>query len=186
MGADARGPGGPQEQELERAHTSLVSSEKMASLGKLAATVAHEVNNPLFGILTYSRLCLKEIEHRALPQDAARKLSERLKLIERESRRCGDIIRNLLTFARQAPQRREPNNAERADRTGARARAASARTAEHRTRKGPGPRNSAHLLRCRAVPAGGAGAVRQRGRSDGSTGGKLMVSTQFDGETTRR
>jgi two-component system NtrC family sensor kinase len=96
-------------QELERAHNSLVSSEKMASLGKLAATVAHEVNNPLFGILTYSRLCLKELENpQALP-GAAGKLTDRLKLIERESRRCGDIIRNLLTFARQAPSRREPN-----------------------------------------------------------------------------
>jgi two-component system, NtrC family, sensor kinase len=96
--------------ELERAHTSLVRSEKMASLGKLAATVAHEVNNPLFGILTYARLCLKEIEQEGAPKDGTHKLSERLKLIERESRRCGDIIRNLLTFARQAPQRREPNN----------------------------------------------------------------------------
>lgn len=91
--------------ELERAHKSLVQSEKMASLGKLAATVAHEVNNPLFGILTYARLCLKELNS----ADAG-KLRERLLLIERESRRCGDLIRNLLTFSREAPRRREQNN----------------------------------------------------------------------------
>jgi two-component system NtrC family sensor kinase len=94
--------------DLERAHTSLLRSEKMASLGKLAATVAHEVNNPLFGILTYARLCLRELEKTDGANSA--KLRERLDLIERESRRCGDIIRNLLTFARQAPQQRQENN----------------------------------------------------------------------------
>ncbi|HET8547125.1 MAG TPA: ATP-binding protein, partial [Bryobacteraceae bacterium] len=96
--------------DLERAHTSLVRSEKMASLGKLAATVAHEVNNPLFGILTYSRLCLRELEIAGVDGEASAKLRERLNLIERESRRCGDLIRNLLTFARQAPQQRQSNN----------------------------------------------------------------------------
>ena len=45
--------------ELESAHKTLLSSEKMASIGKLAATVAHEVNNPLFGVLTYARLYSK-------------------------------------------------------------------------------------------------------------------------------
>jgi two-component system NtrC family sensor kinase len=88
--------------ELERTQAGLFSAEKMASLGKLAATVAHEVNNPLFGILTYARLCLKDA-----PDGKTR---DRLKIIERESLRCGEIMRNLLTFARQTPRKREPND----------------------------------------------------------------------------
>lgn len=94
--------------ELDQAHRSLLSSEKMASIGKLAATVAHEVNNPLFGILTYARLTLKEVEKGGTgsPQEMA----EHLHIIERESKRCGDIMRNLLTFARQAPTHREAND----------------------------------------------------------------------------
>jgi two-component system NtrC family sensor kinase len=94
--------------ELDQAHRSLLSSEKMASIGKLAATVAHEVNNPLFGILTYARLTLKEVEKG--PAGSRAEMAEHLHIIERESKRCGDIMRNLLTFARQAPSHRESND----------------------------------------------------------------------------
>jgi two-component system NtrC family sensor kinase len=97
-------------QELERAHKYLVGSEKMAGIGKLAATVAHEVNNPLFGILTYARLCLKELERGDLDVAGRERALSQLKIIERESRRCGDIIKNLLTYARQAPRKRESND----------------------------------------------------------------------------
>jgi two-component system NtrC family sensor kinase len=94
--------------ELERVHKSLLSSEKMASIGKLAATVAHEINNPLFGILTYARLVLRELLKHELPGRG--ELVEQLQTIERESKRCGDLVKNLLTFSRQAPSHREPND----------------------------------------------------------------------------
>jgi two-component system NtrC family sensor kinase len=94
--------------ELERIHKTLLSSEKMASIGKLAATVAHEINNPLFGILTYARLVLRELLKHDLPNRD--ELAEQLQTIERESKRCGDLVKNLLTFSRQQPSHREPND----------------------------------------------------------------------------
>jgi two-component system NtrC family sensor kinase len=62
--------------------------------------VAHEVNNPLFGILTYARLSQKELKTGI---DSG-KLAERLKTIERESQRCGELVKNLLGYARSAPK----------------------------------------------------------------------------------
>jgi two-component system NtrC family sensor kinase len=94
--------------ELERVHKTLLHSEKMASVGKLAATVAHEINNPLFGILTYARLVLREILKHDIP--ARDELAEQLQIIERESKRCGELVKSLLTFSRQAPSIREPND----------------------------------------------------------------------------
>jgi two-component system, NtrC family, sensor kinase len=94
--------------ELERVHRTLLNSEKMVSIGKLAATVAHEINNPLFGILTYARLVLREILKHEIP--GRDDLAEQLQTIERESKRCGDLVKNLLTFSRQAPSHREPND----------------------------------------------------------------------------
>ena len=91
--------------ELEHVYKGLLSTEKMASIGKLAATVAHEINNPLFGILTYARLVLRELRKHELP--GRDELAEQLETIERESKRCGDLVKNLLTFARQAPSHRE-------------------------------------------------------------------------------
>jgi len=94
--------------ELERVHKTLLHSEKMASIGKLAATVAHEINNPLFGILTYARLVLREILKHEIP--GRDDLAEQLQTIERESKRCGELVKSLLTFSRQAPSIREPND----------------------------------------------------------------------------
>jgi two-component system NtrC family sensor kinase len=94
--------------ELEKAHKSLLKSEKMASVGKLAATVAHEINNPLFGILTYARLVLRGLAR--VEGEGRDEMVEQLQTIERESKRCGDLVKNLLTFSRQAPSNREPND----------------------------------------------------------------------------
>ncbi len=92
--------------ELESATKSLIHAEKMASLGRLAATVAHEVNNPLFGMLTYARLTLKDLARPELDQKARQRMEDNLRIIERESRRCGDLMKNLLAFSRQTPPQR--------------------------------------------------------------------------------
>lgn len=92
--------------ELTRAHDQMLQAEKLASTGKLAAIVAHEINNPLAGILTYAKLLKKWL---AKGQGAKQEeITSSLELIESESRRCGEIVRNLLVFARAAPMNSEP------------------------------------------------------------------------------
>jgi two-component system NtrC family sensor kinase len=93
--------------ELKRAHEHVLQVEKMASIGKLAAIVAHEINNPLSGILTYTKLMKKWLGR--TPWDDARREEVRssLDLIETESRRCSDIVKNLLIFARARPMNLE-------------------------------------------------------------------------------
>lgn len=89
--------------ELNRAHDHALHIEKMASIGKMAAVVAHEINNPLTGILTYAKLLSKWID-RGDTQGAKREEAlQCLNLIAAESRRCGDLVKNLLTFSRTAP-----------------------------------------------------------------------------------
>jgi two-component system NtrC family sensor kinase len=89
--------------ELERAHAALVQSEKLSSLGQLAASIAHEINNPLAGILTFSKLLVREAEA-AVPDEARRRVVVRnLGLVQRETERCSAIVRNLLDFARERP-----------------------------------------------------------------------------------
>jgi two-component system NtrC family sensor kinase len=88
--------------QLEQAHRRMLQVEKMASLGKLSAVVAHELNNPLAGIQTYAKLLRRRGDEAAAAgttpaSDDTRRI---LTLIEEESRRCGNIVRNLLLFSR--------------------------------------------------------------------------------------
>jgi two-component system NtrC family sensor kinase len=105
--------------ELKRAHEHALHTEKMASIGKMAAVLAHEINNPLSGILTYAKLLRKWIDRDAVARsetttDAGRvrhkEICESLDLIASESRRCGDLVKNLLTFSRTTPMNLQATN----------------------------------------------------------------------------
>ena len=86
-------------EEIKKIHSQLFRSEKLASLGKLAAGVAHEINNPLTGILTNSSLLLDDLE-KADPR------REDVEVIVKETIRCREIVKRLLDFARQTkPQK---------------------------------------------------------------------------------
>lgn len=84
--------------ELKNIYEQIVQIEKLASLGKLSATVAHELNNPLEGILTYSRLIIKKLDKLNEPEKF-KEIIEFLSLIANESSRCGRIVKDLLQFA---------------------------------------------------------------------------------------
>jgi two-component system, NtrC family, sensor kinase len=81
----------------------MLHVEKMASMGKMAAVVAHEVNNPLSGILTYAKLLRKWVASGQAGHDKREEAMQCLELIATESRRCGDLIKNLLSLSRTAP-----------------------------------------------------------------------------------
>ena len=96
---------------LERNQHQLVQSGKLAAVGELAAGVAHELNNPLSAVLTYSVLIRERAEK--VPAQALEpmpKLIERLQLIETAAKRCKTIADNLLTFARQEDSEKGPVN----------------------------------------------------------------------------
>jgi len=80
---------------LAEAKLQLFQSDKMASLGRLAAGVAHEINNPLTGVLTYSSFLLKRTKDNP-------ELQENLEVIVRETIRSREIVKGLLDFSRQS------------------------------------------------------------------------------------
>ncbi len=86
--------------ELSQTQRQVAHMDKMASLGKLAASVAHELNNPLAGILNYAKLVDRTLRESDTPIPEREQLERYLSLIQKEAARSGNIVRNLLIFAR--------------------------------------------------------------------------------------
>ncbi|HVO73113.1 MAG TPA: ATP-binding protein [Ignavibacteriaceae bacterium] len=91
--------------KLSEARVQLFQSDKMASLGRLAAGVAHEINNPLTGVLTYSSFLMKKTQDNP-------EINEDLKVIVRETKRSREIVKSLLDFARQSVPKKNKVNIE--------------------------------------------------------------------------
>ena len=91
-----------EEEELKKTQASLAFAEKMGSLGKLSAMVAHEINNPLSGILSYAKLSSRYLSKAAGDTETAAEINKNLSFIAAEAKRCGDIVKNLLQFAKRA------------------------------------------------------------------------------------
>jgi len=89
--------------ELEKAQIQILQSEKMASLGKLAAGVAHQLNNPLSSITLFTQLVLEEYK-------LEEKARDDLTRIYKEAQRCRDTVKELLEFARQTRQEMRPHD----------------------------------------------------------------------------
>jgi two-component system NtrC family sensor kinase len=88
-------------EELGAAQNELMHVERLASLGKLSSSVAHEINNPLSGILVYTKLLYKQLSNPELDETKRSSMLKHLKLIENETKRCGDIVKGLLDFSRK-------------------------------------------------------------------------------------
>jgi len=95
-------------EELKNIYNQVNQIEKLASLGKLSATVAHELNNPLEGILTYSKLISKKLK--ASNGNDNTSLVKYLDVISDETARCGKIVKDLLLFSHKEEESFDEEN----------------------------------------------------------------------------
>lgn len=97
-------------EELQKVQNHIILMEKMASLGQLSATVAHELNNPLEGVLTYTKLLRKKLQNKRVSDAELEEMIEHLAFIADETVRCGNIVKNLLLFSKTGAAEFKPEN----------------------------------------------------------------------------
>jgi two-component system, NtrC family, sensor kinase len=95
-------------QQLQVAELELIRSDRLSSLGQLAATVAHEINNPVGGMLNLGMLMQRILGQNGVPQDRIKEFRSYLDLMVTETSRVGRIVTDLLAFSRQAPSQQAP------------------------------------------------------------------------------
>lgn len=88
-------------EELSEIQNELIHVERIASLGKLSSSVAHEINNPLSGVLTYTKLIHKQLAKVEMERKSKESMMKYLTIIESETKRCGEIVKGLLDFSRK-------------------------------------------------------------------------------------
>lgn len=89
--------------ELKEDLNKMIQEDRMISLGKLAASCVHEINNPIQGLLTFSDLMQEILKEGDLTPDNVKKFKKFITLMSGELERCGNIISGLLSFSREIP-----------------------------------------------------------------------------------
>jgi two-component system NtrC family sensor kinase len=96
--------------QLQQAQRRLLQADRLASLGQLAASVAHEINNPLSGVLNYSALMSRILEEDGIPRERVPEFRGYLERVSEQTGRAGRIVADLLAFSRRSKPQRAPGD----------------------------------------------------------------------------
>ena len=92
---------------LKATEQRLIRSDRLASIGQLAASVAHEINNPLSGVLNFAKLMQRLVTDQGIPPDRVADFRRYLEHVANETAHCGRIVSDLLAFSRRSSPQRE-------------------------------------------------------------------------------
>jgi len=92
-------------EDIARTQNEIYQIERLASLGRLSSSVAHEINNPLAGVLTYAKLVSRILQNPELTDKKKQAVLRHLDMIQSETTRCGDIVKGLLDFSRDGSEK---------------------------------------------------------------------------------
>jgi two-component system, NtrC family, sensor kinase len=92
-------------EDIARTQNEIYQIERLASLGRLSSSVAHEINNPLAGVLTYAKLVSRILQNPELTEEKKEAVLKHLEMIQSETKRCGNIVKGLLNFSRDGSQK---------------------------------------------------------------------------------